>query len=70
MDRMKKSWEDNSSGFYNDDGSEINPELITMPGLCLSCKKKDDPAEEILCILTRADQQDEDDFCCFGYESK
>lgn len=65
---MERPWDDEHSGFFNDDGSKIDPELIPMPGLCITCKKNNDPSEEILCILTRADQQDEKDFQCFGYE--
>jgi hypothetical protein len=57
-------------GFYNDDGSEINPDLIVKPSLCVSCRKDGDPSEEVLCILNRADQQGEDEFCCYGYEDK
>ncbi len=53
--------------FYNDDGTEINPDLVPKPDLCVSCKNDDDPREEILCILTRADQQDEAEFKCFVY---
>lgn len=53
--------------FYNDDGTEINPDLVPKPDLCVSCKKDDDPREEILCILTRVDQQDEAEFQCFAY---
>ena len=33
---------DDISGFYNDDGSKINPELVPKPGLCLTCKKDDE----------------------------
>lgn len=62
--------DDSYSRFFNDDGSEINPELISKPSLCVTCKKDDDPSEEILCILTRADQQDETVFRCFAYEPK
>ena len=54
--------------FYRDDGTETNPELVPKPSLCLTCKKDDDPKEEILCILTRADQQGEKDFICDAYE--
>lgn len=53
--------------FYNDDGTEINPDLVPKPSLCVSCKHDDDPKEEVLCILTRADQQDEAEFQCFAY---
>ncbi len=56
-------------GYYNDDGTELNPNLIKMPNLCVSCKKKDDPHEEILCNLTRLDQAGSDTFICYAYES-
>lgn len=56
--------------FYNDDGTEINPDLVPKPSLCVSCRNDDNPTEEILCILTRADQQDQVEFQCFAYVSK
>jgi hypothetical protein len=43
------------SGFFRDDGTEINPALVVKPALCVSCRKDDDPKEEILCLLTRVD---------------
>jgi len=58
------------SGFFHDDGTEINPDLITKPSLCVSCRKDGDPNEEVLCTLTRADQQGEEDFQCFAFEPK
>jgi hypothetical protein len=59
------------SGFFHDDGTEIDPNLVMKPSLCVSCRKDDDPNEEILCILTRADQQDEEEeFQCFAFEPK
>jgi hypothetical protein len=61
---------DDISGYYNDDGTKINPELIVKPSLCLSCKHEDDPSQEILCTLNRMDQQDEDDFKCGAYEKR
>lgn len=60
-------------GFFNDDGTEINPDLVPKPGLCVTCKKDDDtdPEENMLCILNRADQMEEDEeFKCGAYESK
>jgi len=57
-------------GFFRDDGTEINPDLIVKPTLCVTCRKDDDPEEEILCTLTRADQQGEKDFRCFAYEPR
>lgn len=58
------------SGFFRDDGTEINPDLIAKPSLCVSCRKDDDPNEEIFCTLTRADQQGEEEFMCFAFEPK
>jgi len=59
-----------SPPIYDDDGNEINPDLIIKPGLCLLCKKDDDPDEEIPCLLNRAGQQGEDEFRCYAYEPK
>ncbi len=39
--------------FYDDDGTEINPNLFSNPDLCLICKKPDDPNEVIPCTLNR-----------------
>ncbi|MGB4960907.1 MAG: UPF0158 family protein [Saprospiraceae bacterium] len=57
-----------SGGYYYDDGSEFNPDLFPLPQLCISCKNKDDPYEEILCNLTRMDQNGEPEFKCFAYQ--
>jgi hypothetical protein len=54
--------------YFDDDGTEVNPDLYPKPQLCLSCKKDEDPNEEMLCNLNRLDQRDEDDFKCFAYE--
>lgn len=59
------------SGFFNDDGTEINPDLVPKPGLCLTCKKENAGGkEEILCILNRNDQKGGKDFECDAYEPK
>jgi hypothetical protein len=58
------------SGLFRDDGTEINPDLIVKPTLCVTCRKDHDPREEILCTLTRTDQQGEKDFRCFAYERR
>jgi len=62
--------EEPKSGFFRDDGTEINPDLIVKPSLCVSCKKDDDPEEEILCTLTRSDQEGEKDFHCEAFEPR
>lgn len=54
--------------FYNDDGSEVNPNLISKPSLCLSCKFDDDPRQEVLCTLNRMDQIEKDEFACGAYD--
>lgn len=59
---------DNISGFYNDDGTPVDVNSIPKPCLCVICKKnRSEGMEEILCILTRADQKDNNEFNCFGY---
>jgi hypothetical protein len=54
-------------GFFNDDGYEINTELIKKPSFCLTCVNDDNPNEEILCNMTRYDQKDDNEFKCFAY---
>ena len=57
--------------FYDDDGTEVNPDLIPKPSLCITCKKDESSGKEnILCDLNRADQKGEDEFICGAYEPK
>jgi hypothetical protein len=63
--------EEQGPEFYDDDGTQFNPDLIPKPSLCTSCRKDGDPKEEILCALNRLDQQDEEgEFVCDAYEQK
>jgi len=62
--------EEQINGFYNDDGTKLNPDLYPKPGLCLVCSLNDDPSEEILCILNRLDQRNEEEFKCGAYQPK
>lgn len=55
--------------YYDDDGNELDITNVPIPKLCLSCEKKDDPYEEILCNLNRLDQKDNKEFFCGAYES-
>ena len=57
-------------GFFDDDGYEINADLIKKPTLCLICVRDDDHSEEPLCNMTRFDQQGEPEFVCFAYMKK
>jgi len=56
------------NAYYDDDGNQLNPDLIPKPGLCLTCKKDLDPNEEILCNLNRLDQRNQDKFVCYAFE--
>jgi hypothetical protein len=59
------------SGYFDDDGTEINADLVPKPGLCLTCKKDNASGkEEILCILNRNDQKGDKDFECGAHEPK
>ena len=58
------------SGFFRDDGTRIDPDLIVKPSLCESCRLDGNPDEEVLCILTRADQEDEQEFLCAAFQAK
>lgn len=60
------------NGYYDDDGNKVNIDLFPKPSLCLSCKKNDDPHEEILCNLTRLDHYldppEDGQLICHAYE--
>lgn len=58
------------AGFFDDDGYEINADLIKKPSLCLICKNDDIPDEEMLCNMTRYDQKDDNGFKCFAFSKK
>lgn len=59
------------SGYFNDDGTELNADLVPKPGLCLTCKKDNAAGkEEILCLLTRNDQKGDNEFECGAYEHR
>ena len=55
--------------YFHDDGTEFNPGLLPVPDLCVSCVSHGalDADDEVLCNLTRADQQDGEVFVCFAY---
>jgi len=60
------------SGYYSDDGEEIDPLMVPIPALCTSCLKQNDAKEETPCLLNRMDQMEEmkngEMFLCFAYE--
>lgn len=61
---------DNHMKFFDDGGTELNPDLIAKPSLCVSCKKDGDRTQEIVCNLNRLDQEGEEEFHCEAYEEK
>ena len=62
--------DDENSGYFDDDGNKLNPNLVPKPFLCMSCEIGDDPEEEVLCNLTRLGQKAGEEFKCFGYKRK
>jgi len=56
--------------YFDDDGNELNPNLIPKPARCVGCRNDEDPGQEIVCNLTRLDQREESEFVCFAYEPK
>jgi len=65
--------DENKPKYFDDDGTEINPDLIPFPkpSLCITCKKDGQVGEEeILCTLTRVEQQGEEEFICEACEPR
>jgi hypothetical protein len=57
--------------YFNDDGTEINPDLVPKPDLCITCKKDGmGGKQKIICDLNRIGQQGENEFRCDAYEPK
>ena len=56
-------------GYYDDDGTELYPDLYPKPALCLMClhNEDDDPEEEVLCNLNRLDRRNKKDFRYCGH---
>ena len=62
--------DNNQPKYFDDQGTEINPDLIPKPSLCTNCKKDGLRDKEIICNLNRMGQQGEEDFHCEAYEQK
>lgn len=62
------------SGYFSDDGKEIDPLSVPLPALCLSCLNYNNATEEVSCLINRMDQMEEmrkgEMFLCFAYEPK
>ena len=55
-------------GIFDDDGYEINTNLIKKPSLCFICMKDEDANEEILCNMIRFDQRKNSEFKCSAFK--
>jgi len=55
-------------GFDKEEDEILDQELVVKPALCLSCRKDNDPQEEEMCMLTRMDCDEGDEFLCGAYE--
>jgi len=57
-------------GFFDDDGTPIKPESVPVPSLCVICKmfQVDDAEENLLCLMNRYDQRNDNDFKCGMFE--
>ena len=57
-------------GFFNDDGTPIDPKSVPVPNLCIICKSYhiEDPEEKFLCMMNRNDQRDDPNFICGAFE--
>ena len=63
--------DDELSGYFDDDGNKLNPDLISKPGLCLLCANDENPHELVECNQTRLDQLDEKkEFRCGAFKPK
>lgn len=70
LENNSTQYREDINGFYNDDGTKINPDSVPIPGLCVICRKYqiDDWDENLLCLMNRNDQRDEPDFKCGAFE--
>jgi hypothetical protein len=58
--------------YFDDDGNELNPDLVPKPALCVACRndEADDEMEVVLCNLTRLDQEVGREFVCHAFVPK
>ncbi|MBN1128884.1 MAG: hypothetical protein JXA71_07855 [Chitinispirillaceae bacterium] len=62
---------DELSGYYDDYGNRLNPDLVAKPALCLLCALDENPHELVLCTLNRLDQADRKGaFECGAFKAK
>ena len=55
-------------GFDAEEEKFPKEELVAKPALCFTCRKDNDPQEEEMCMLTRMDSVEGEEFVCGAYE--
>ncbi|MGD9931443.1 MAG: hypothetical protein AB7U05_15580 [Mangrovibacterium sp.] len=72
IDRIAGQRDPSASGFFDDDGNPVNPELIPVPGLCIICKRyqEEDWNENMFCQHNRYNQRNNPDFKCGAFEKQ
>ena len=55
--------------YWNDDGTEINPNDFPLPTLCMSCKRRHHEFDQILCNLYRIGHDHDTKFDCDRHAS-
>lgn len=70
LEENANDYSEEINGFYDDDGTKIDPESVPFPGLCVICKSHqvEDWDENLLCLMNRFDQRNSDDFKCGAFE--
>ncbi|MBS4057919.1 MAG: hypothetical protein KGZ82_11425 [Bacteroidales bacterium] len=61
-----------SGGFFDDEANPIQPCMVARPGLCLLCNydETEDAEENLLCMMNRWDQRNDEVFVCGKFEKK
>ena len=70
LNNFPEDLQEEINGFYNDDGEKIDPGSVPVPSLCVICKKHqaDDWEENLLCLMNRYDQRNDNEFICSAFE--
>ncbi len=70
VNRISEEYAEILNGFFDDDGKKVDPESVPVPGLCIICKsyQEADWEENMLCLMNRSDQKNEENFECGAFQ--
>jgi len=70
INKLPDDYHEEINGFFDDDGTRIDPDTVPLPNLCVICKKHlaEDWEENLLCLMNRYDQRNDDDFKCGAFQ--